>query len=104
MRQGREACSGGPVVPDAPMPARTRGVSEGRSAVLHVTSGRRLWSDPSRCSTHTLTRLACRLTEEPPMNPNGTTRTGFVASIIVRRITPTDSAGLERFYAELSDD
>ena len=38
------------------------------------------------------------------MNPNGTTRTGFVASIIIRRIAPTDGAGLERFYAELSDD
>jgi RimJ/RimL family protein N-acetyltransferase len=38
------------------------------------------------------------------MNPNGTTPTGLVTSIIVRRITPTDSAGLERFYAELSDD
>ena len=38
------------------------------------------------------------------MNRNGTTRTGFVASIIIRRIAPTDGAGLERFYAELSDD
>jgi GNAT superfamily N-acetyltransferase len=38
------------------------------------------------------------------MNPSGTTRAGFVASVNVRPIAQTDGAGLERFYAELSDD
>ena len=38
------------------------------------------------------------------MSPTGTTRAGFVESVTVRRIAPMDGAGLERFYAELSDD
>lgn len=38
------------------------------------------------------------------MNPRGTTQKALVASVIVRPIAPTDGPGLERFYAELSDD
>ena len=38
------------------------------------------------------------------MTLKATTRAELVASVTVRQIAAMDSAGLERFYAELSDD